>query len=145
MKKAVLTAICFVSLFFLFSCKSPKDNNEIANSNEVTFINKVNDADVWILTDTEENRKTTLWGTATVSNVKKGESRISPLCESGDDGHYMFRMIDADGFFYSAGGIVLQKGWTVEIKGEALQSIIIEVTDENGALKNTYKVFSAKL
>ena len=145
MNKGVLIAIFFIMLLSLCSCKSPKDNNEIVKHSKINFINNVNDADIWILPDTEKNRKTTLWGTAGASNVKKGERRVSPLCEPGDEGRYIFRMIDVDSFFYSADGIELKEDWTAEIKGDDLNSITIEVTDENGTLKNTYKVFAARL
>ena len=113
--------------------------------NTVSFINEVKEADVWILSDTKENKKTTVWGKATVSKVKTGESRKAELCEAGDNGQYIFRMIDADSFFYSADGINLEPDNILKIKENDSQSVILEVTDENGALKNTYKVFKARL
>ena len=121
------------------------NNTEITSNKTVTFINEVNEADVWILPKTEKNLKTTVWGAPTVSKVKKGESRPAPLCEPGNDGLYMFRMIDTDSFFYSANDIILEAGWTLRIKGDDLQSFTVEVTDESGVLKNTYKVFAARL
>ena len=120
-----------------------QNTNKIVGN--VTFINEVNDADVWILPQTEENLKTTVWGTATVSQVKTGESRKTPLCEPSEDGLYIFRMIDTDHFYYSANGLTIEAGWTVKIKGEDLHSITIEVTDENGTLQKTYEVFVARL
>ena len=98
----------------------------------ITFINSVSDADIWILADTEANRKT-------------GESRQEPLCEPGDEGLYMFRMIDTDKYYYSADHIAIEDGWSVEIKGEELHLITIEVTDGNGAFVNSYEVFAARL
>ena len=118
---------------------------EIANNKTVTFINGVKDADVWILPKTEKNLKTTVWGKATVSKVKTGESRQTVLPQPGDDGLYILRMIDTDSFFYSADGITLEDGWTIQIKGDDLKSVTLEVSDENGALKNTYEVFAARL
>lgn len=111
----------------------------------ITFINSVSDADVWILADTEANLKTTLWGKATISKIPKGENRQAPLCEPGDEGLYLFRMIDTDKYYYSVDHIAIEDGWTVEIKGEELHLITIEVTDVNGALVNTYEVFAARL
>ena len=111
----------------------------------VTFVNGVRDADVWILPETAENLKTTLWGTATAAKVATGERRETPLCAPGDDGLYILRMIDTDHFYYSANGITLQPGWTLEIKGAELHHITLEVTDENGVLNNSYKVFAARL
>ena len=113
--------------------------------NKVTFINEANDADVWILSDTKENKKTTVWGKATIPKVKTGESRKVSLCESGDNGLYIFRMIDSDSFFYSADGIKLEPDNTLKIKENDSKSVVLEVSDENGDLKNSYKVFKARL
>jgi len=140
MKKAV---IYLITMLLLGGC-SAKSTDSV-NNKTVNFVNGVRDADIWILPETEENLKTTLWGTATASGVKKNESCKAPLCDAGDDGLYIIRMIDTDNIFYSADGIALEAGWTVRITGEDLQSVKVEVTDENGALKNTYEVFAASL
>lgn len=118
---------------------------EIANNKTVNFINDVKDADLWILPETEKNLKTTVWGTATASKVKYGESRKVPLSEPGDDGHYILRMIDTDGFFYSVGGIALESGWTIHIMENDPRSVSVKVTDENNIIQNTYEVFKARL
>ena len=130
-------------MLLLCSCKT--NQTAPVNNKTVTFINEVKDADVWILPETEENLKTTLWGTATVSGIKKNESRKAPLCDAGEDGLYIIRMIDTDSIYYSAGGIALESEWTVRITGNDLHSIMVEVTDENDVLKNTYSVFAASL
>lgn len=143
MKKTLLIILSLLMLIVLYSCASKEQNN--MENNTVTFINEVKEADVWILSDTKENKKTTVWGKATVSKVKTGESRKAELCEAGDNGQYIFRMIDADSFFYSADGINLEPDNILKIKENDSQSVILEVTDENGALKNTYKVFKARL
>jgi len=146
MKKAVLIFICLIALLLLCGCRVKEQNNmEIANNKTVNFINDVKDADLWILPETEKNLKTTVWGTATASKVKYGESRKVPLCEPGDDGHYILRMIDTDGFFYSVGGIALESGWTIHIMENDPRSVSVEVTDENGIIQNTYEVFNARL
>ena len=117
---------------------------EKADNKTVTFINGINDADVWILPETDENLKTTLWGTPTVSKAGVGKSYEALIAEPGEMGTYIFRMIDSDSFFYSAGGIVLEEGWFLELKENDLQ-YVIEVKDENGDFKETYEVFSARL
>ena len=109
----------------------------------VTFVNTVRDADAWILPQTAANLKTTVWGTATVPKAKTGESRQVPLGEAGDGGFYIFRMIDADGFFHSANGIVLEDGWRVKVGGE--DGVVLEVLDGDGVLQKTHEVFSARL
>ena len=140
MKNAVLYLITILLL-----CGCQTNHTETVNDKTVTFINGVKDADVWILPETKENLKTTLWGTATVSGIKTDESREAPLCEAGDDGLYIIRMIDTDNIYYSADGIMLEEGWTVHITGNDLYSVTVEVTDGNGVLKNTYEVFAASL
>ena len=144
-KTAAFAALCAV-LLLLCSCKA-KEQDDMKHQNDltVTFINGVRDADVWILPETEANLKTTLWGTATAAQVITGERRETPLCDPGDDGLYILRMIDSDHFYYSANGITLRAGWTMEVKGAELHSVTLEVTDENGVLNNTYAVFAARL
>ena len=111
----------------------------------ISFTNGVQEADVWILPMTEENLKTTMWGTATAKSVKTGESRKTPLCKAGDEGQYIFRMIDTDEMYYSANGIKLEAGWTAEVKGDELNSITLEVKNADGEVDATYEVFAARL
>lgn len=140
MKKAV---ICLITTLLLCGCRV--NNSQPANSKTVTVINEVKDADIWILPETEENLKTTVWGKATVSGIKTNKSRKAPLCDAGENGLYIIRMIDTDNIFYAADGIVLKSGWSVRITGNDLNSVTVEVTDGDGALKNTYDVFAASL
>ena len=145
MKKTALIYICLIAALLLCGCGVKEQNNmEITSNKTVTFINDVKDADLWILPKTEENLKTTVWGAAT-AKIKQGESRRVPLCEPGDDGHYILRMIDTDGFFYSAGDIELESGWTVHIRETDPNTVSVEVIDENGDTQNTYEVFKARL
>ena len=146
MKKALL---CFAAMLLLCGCKAnhtpPANDAPPATGQTVTFINGVKDADVWLLPDTEANRKTTVWGTATVSGVKTDESRQAPLCDAGEGGLYLIRMIDVDHIYYSADAVALQAGWTVRITGTDLRAVAVEVSDENGVLQNTYEAFAASL
>lgn len=137
------TIIYLIATLLLCGCKA--NNTDTVSDMYITVINGVKDADIWILPETEENLKTTVWGTATASDVKTNESRKAPLCEAEENGLYIIRMIDTDKIFYSADGIMLESGWTVHIKGNDLRSVTAEVTDENGVLRNTYKVFAASL
>ena len=146
MKRVVLIVMCLLTLLPFGGCKTKKqDQPETKSIGTVTLRSSIVHADVWLLPDTEQNRKTTLWGTAAAADVKAGESRAAALCEPGGSGLYLFRMIDADGFYYAANGLTLKAGWTVEIKGSDLQAMTVEVTDETGKLQNTYDVFAAKL
>ena len=129
----------------LLLCGCKVNSADTVNNMTVTFINGIKDADVWILPQTEENLKTTVWGTATLPGIKADESCKAPLCEAGEDGLYIIRMIDTDNIFYSADGITLKAGWTVQITGKDLQSVTIEVDDEKDEIKGTYNVFAASL
>lgn len=111
----------------------------------ITFVNEISDVDVWILPQTQENLKTTLWGTATASGIKAGEERKIQFGEPGDDGLYIIRMIDKKGFYYSADGLTLEDGYSVHISGTLLQSVTAEVTGPDGEVINTYDMFSARL
>ncbi len=144
MKKAFSVALCLLILLLLCSCKA-KEQNNMNTDKAVTFINGVTEADLWILPKTQENLKTTLWGTATAASIGTGESRQVPLCEGGDDGLYLIRMIDTDKFYYSANDVTLKEGWTLEVKEHEYHRVTLEVKDENGKTNNTYEVFSAKL
>ena len=140
MKKAV---ICLISMLLLCGCKANRTST--VNDKAVTFINGINEADLWILPETEENLKTTVWGKATFSGIKANETQTVSLCEAGENGLYIIRMIDTGNTFYSADGITLEPGWTIKLKGNDLNSLEFEVTDENGALLSTYRVFAASL
>lgn len=139
-------AACFLALLLLCGCHAKERiEMEPTSTKTVTFVNAVLDADAWILPQTAANLKTTVWGTATVPKAKRGESREVTLGKAGDGGLYIFRMIDADGFFHSANGIMLEDGWTLTIKRDDLQEISIEVSNGDGVLQNTFEVFAARL
>ena len=144
MKKIAFALAILLAILPFAGCG--KENNEMTSeeSRAVTFVNGVREGDVWILAKTAKNLKTTVWGTADAQKVKTGESRIVPLCEPGDEGLYLFRMIDADGYYYAADGLELSDGWTVRIRETGLETFL-DVQDGNGVLQKTYRVFSAKL
>ena len=110
-----------------------------------TVINDVKEADIWILPETDKNKNTSVWGKATASKVKTGENREVSLCEPGDNGYYILRMIDSDSFFYSSNGIELKSDYTLRIKETDSKKIVAETLDEKGVLINSYDVFSARL
>ena len=139
---------CLIAALVLSGCgtkQTETEPTEITTDKKVTFINGVTEADVWILPETEDNLKTTLWGKATAAKMKNGESRDIPLCEPGDGGKYLLRMIDTEQLYYSAGGILLEDGWSIEIKGEDMNQITLDIKDKKGEIKNTYEVFCASL
>ncbi len=112
----------------------------------ITFINSVKDADVWILPATEENIKTTLWGTATIAKLKAGEAHQLSLQALGGPGDYIIRMIDTEGMYYATDRIPLEAGYSLQIKKDELpMSVVLEVTDADAGLVETCSVFAARL
>ncbi|MBQ1356122.1 MAG: hypothetical protein IIY72_06535, partial [Solobacterium sp.] len=82
----------------------------------ITFVNEVTDTDVWILADTEENRKTTVWGTPAVRGLKVNTETEAQLCEPAENGLYLIRMISAGKMYFSADDVVLEDGWTIRFR-----------------------------
>ncbi len=147
MKRAALFLVIAILIAALLCACTTEGDTDMENTvkETVTFINDAQDADIWILPDTEANRKTTVWGAASASQVAKGECRVTELCEPGDKGLYLLRMIDTDSFYYAASGIKLQADDTLRIDASDPYAVVLEVTDVNGNLRDTYEVFSARL
>ena len=116
----------------------------------ITFVNNAEEeADIWLLPDTEANRKTSLWGTATIKDLEtEGERQVS-LDALGGPGTYLFRAIDDDDDYYEAGGIALEDGYTVLLRvvreDGYYRGTVLEVTDGGGAPVETFDVFHAAL
>ena len=118
-----------------------KNTTEPVKTVSVTFVNEVEEADIWILPQTEENLKTSLWGTATVSKLKAGEKKAVSVNDNGD-GQFIVRIIDVGGAYYAASGVSLQNGYTIRFKTEdAMYESAIEVVDENGVLLFSKQAF----
>ena len=151
MKKTLLILTCILTLLCLSSCKEEEQDNMTSKTSEntatvsITVTNGVSETDMWILPQTKENLSTSLWGTATVAKIENGESRQVLITQPGDEGFYILRMIDIDGFYYSANGIVLKEGWALKITDHGFDPATADVYDENGDLQNSYEVFSARL
>lgn len=150
MNRTLEFGLCCLALPLFFGCgtgEQPGAENAAggAAGPTVTFVNGLRQADAWILPRTPAILKTTVWGPATVAKAETGERRSVRLEEPGEGGSYVFRMIDADGFFHSADGLVLEDGWTVRIGGDGLESATVEVSDGTGAPQGRYDVFSAQL
>lgn len=146
MKRIVLIAACILTLLLLCSCKAKEPNNMIIKTDKaITVINEVKEADIWLLPETQENLKTTVWGAATAAGVKTGTQVRAPLCEAGDNGLYIFRMIDKESFYYSANGIALEAGDTLRITQNDNAACTLEVSGSSGEVKASYEVFSARL
>lgn len=109
----------------------------------VTFINETVDADIWIIPDTEANRKTSLWGAASIRDLAVNESAPVSLDALGGPGLYLFRAIDVNDGFYEAAGVFLDAGYTLRFTagGGRPAEAVLEILDADGNLTDTRSVF----
>ena len=112
----------------------------------VTFRNELTEADVWILPQTEENLKTTLWGTPDAGALGAGKSAELRLTNPALAESWLVRIIDAEKAYYSAQDLKLEDGWTVVFKSEGSKAdAVIEVLDESGAVVCSAEAFTGVL
>jgi len=104
----------------------------IKPSISVTFLNNVEEADIWILPQTEDNPNSSLWGTPTVSKMRVGEQKAVTVSDEGT-GRYIVRIIDCDRAIYAASDVVLDDGYTIRFEMEETKyDASITVLDQNG-------------
>lgn len=148
LKKIGILLIGVIIMFGLFGCGKKKENLQAdvtAEKIEISVLNRVAEADIWVIPDTESNRKSSLWGTATLQKLKTDDRQAGSAIKADNDS-YLIRMIDADEMYYSVDGITLKTGDCIVINpGEDIMSALIEVYDESGALNATYEMFVARL
>ena len=80
------------------------DNIMGKTSNEpitVSFVDSVENADVWLIPDTEKNRKTSVWGTASIKNAEQ-EKEYSVSISKNPGDMYLLRMIDIRHIYYES-------------------------------------------
>ena len=111
----------------------------------ITFVNELTDLDVWILPNTEENRRTTLWGTATLGGMSEDEERQISFAALEGEVLYLVRVIDTREVYYAADSVRLEPGCTVRLSsGDGPMTAVLEVTGADGTTE-TYVVFAARL
>ena len=112
----------------------------------VSFQNEVAEADVWLLPQTEENLKTSLWGTPSAGALEKGASTELTLTNPEYAEAWLVRIIDRNKAYYSARDLQLEDGDTVVFKSEGSKfDAVIEVHDANGNLVFSAKAFTGVL
>jgi len=101
----------------------------------VTLENRVEEADFWLLPQTEENLKTSLWGTATVGSLAVGDSAEVVLTKPDDAETWIIRIIDKDHILYTADDLKLKDGDRIVFRREDADfDGVIEILDENGTV-----------
>ena len=112
----------------------------------VSVTNNLPDADIWILPDREENRKTTVWGTPTLENVVSGTATMAEVETEYENDLFIFRIIDKNGMFYSCDEVDLSEAASVLLKeGEEPMTTVLELYDGNGELISEHEVFVGRL
>lgn len=113
---------------------------------DIKVENQLVTTDIWILPDTAENRKITVWGTATIKDFAIGDECSVGLIESDTSNAYVVNMIDEDEMYYSAVDVIINQNDKIVITpGEEDMSANVEVYDEDGTLTNSYPMFVARL
>ncbi len=111
----------------------------------VSFRNEVEQAQIWLLPQTEANLKTSLWGTPS-ARLGVGESAELRLTEDETAETWMVRIIDEDHALYSAQDLKLEDGDTVVFRCEGDKfDAVIEVLDPNGAVIFSAEAFTGVL
>ncbi len=119
--------------------------NNVVRTISISFVNEIQPSSVWIIRDTPENRKTSIWGTAMIKPEELGKEYTADIPLSVDD-KYLFRMIDVDGLYYDAAIPELLSGWTVKVfSDENSRNVLLNVFDDKGELRCECDVFSAAL
>lgn len=112
----------------------------------VTFVNETQTADVWILPQTEENLKSSLWGTATVGKLGTGEQREVELSGTEDGGTYIVRIIDDEDAYYAVNDVSLGDGYSIRFTtADSKFDAVLEICDADGNVMNTQPAFTGVL
>lgn len=99
----------------------------------VGFVNGAEDADIWILPQTDENLNTMLWGTPTLRGLPKGSSGVCRL--DGGTEKFIVRIIDKDEAYFAAQDLFLKDGCTVRFTTDTDKyDASITVLNRNGAV-----------
>ena len=149
MKNIRTTILLIMTVLILSACSlggngvNSQESNEPASTINISFIDLVEPGSVWIITDTEKNRHTSVWGTAMIKPEEMGKEYFADIPESVDS-KYLFRMIDNDEIYYETDIPELKNGWKVIISRVGLEAQL-SVYDSGGKLVHTCEVFSAAL
>ena len=113
---------------------------------EILLENQVKTADIWIMEDTNENRKKSVWGGTTVKECAVETPQQLTIKNVSDDNLYIVRMLDDKGLFYEACNVEITEGQSIVIKSEDNDlRTVVSVYDTEGSLQNEYEMFAAAL
>lgn len=113
---------------------------------EILLENQVKTADIWIMEDTNENRKQSVWGGTTVKECAVETPQQLTIKNVSDDNLYIVRMLDDKGLFYEACNVEITEGQSIVIKSEDNDlRTVVSAYDTEGSLQNEYEMFAAAL
>ena len=125
---------------------SSRNSMEYIPTVNITVRNEVEEADVWVLPQTEENRKTSLWRTPSAAALGAGETAELTLTDPENAEAWLVRIIDDDKAYYAAQDLKLEDGCTVVFRSEGSKfEAVIEVLDPTGTLVFTAEAFEGVL
>ncbi len=147
MKKVLFIPVIAILCLLFCSCQPERGESDVkteTKSISVTVRNDVEEADIWILPQTAQNLKTTVWGAPTFSKVKAGEQQSGTI-QYGEA--YIIRIIDVRHAYYAANDIVLSNNNTVHFRNDASENdAAIIILDEKGtAVSSAEHVFQGSL
>ena len=125
---------------------SSRNSMEYIPTVSISFQNEVEEADIWLLPQTEENLKTSLWGTPSAGALEKGASAELALTNPEYAEAWLVRIIDRGKAYYSARDLKLEDGYTVVFKSEGSKfDAVIEVHDANDTVVFSAEAFTGVL
>ena len=125
---------------------SSRNSMESIPTVNITVRTEVEEADVWVLPQTEENRKTSLWRTPSAAALGAGETAELTLTDPENAEAWLVRIIDDDKAYYAAQDLKLEDGCTVVFRSEGSKfEAVIEVLDPTGTLVFTAEAFEGVL
>ena len=153
MKRLLFLLTCFIIAVSLIGCdkSSGEGKEEVMDSFRVTFINDVEETDVWVLPQTPEILKTSIWGKATISKIGVGESAELDLVPLDENSLFIFRAIDTDDALYRQNDIMLKSGYTLKFYSkedeefDGMLIFLLDVLDEKGNVLSSEEVFEGVL
>lgn len=107
----------------------------------VTVCSETAEAEVWILPQTEETLKTTLWGMPTFGRMKTGEEKAAAV-ELSASGKYILRVIDTNHRYYAANDLTLNDRYTVRLGRDASLTVL---DDKGGVAATRENIFEGAL
>lgn len=112
----------------------------------ITLDNQIRTADIWIMEDTPEKRKQSLWGDTTIKACGANEPQEIMLKKISADNKYIVRMIDDKRLYYEVCNVEIIDGQSIVIKStENELSTFIYVYNDDGNVANEYEMFVAAL